>query len=87
MWHHNNSLVGILTVHVDNFLRVGTVFFVVVVVFGGFFWFFFFSFKNVISKLRGTFSVGKEEDCIFRYLGRNIISYQEQLTIDQNKVK
>ena len=49
MWHHNNSLVGILTVHVDNFLRAGTVFFVVVVVFGGFFFLSKMLFRNYVE--------------------------------------
>ena len=45
VWHHNNKLIGVMTVHVDDFLCAGTDLF----------------YLNIISKLRETFFVGREE--------------------------
>ena len=58
MWHHNDKLIGVTTVHVDDFVCAGTYLF----------------YLSIISKLRETFSVGRKENCNFRYLGLNIQS-------------
>ena len=52
VWHHNNKLIGVMTVHVDDFLCAGTDLF----------------YLNIISKLRETFFVGREENCNFNIL-------------------
>ena len=39
---------------------------------------------NIISKLKETFSVGREENYNFRYLGLNIQSEKIHIAIDQN---
>ena len=64
MWHHNDKLIGVTTVHVDDFVCVGT-----------------YLFYLNISKLRETFSVGKKENCNFRYLGLNIQSEKIHIAI------
>ena len=68
MWHHNDKLIGVMTVHVDDFLYAGTDLF----------------YRNIISKLRETFSVGREATCNFQYLGLNIQSEKIHNAIDQN---
>ena len=68
MCHHNDKLMGVMTVHVDYFLRARTDSF----------------YLNIISKLRETFSVGREENCNFRYLGLNMQSEKFHIAIDQN---
>ena len=68
MWHHNDKLIGVMTVHVGDFLCAGTDLF----------------FLNIISKPREIFSIGREENCNFRYLGLNIQSEKIHIAIDQN---
>lgn len=55
-WRHNNKFIGIITVHADDFCCAGKELFD----------------QNVIYKLREIFSVGKEENCNFKYLGLNV---------------
>ena len=57
-----------MTVHVDDFWCPGTDLF----------------YLNIISKLRETFFVGREENCNSRYLGLNIQSEKIHITINQN---
>ena len=64
MRHHNDKLIGVTTVHVDDFVCVGT-----------------YLFYLNISKLRETFSVGKKENCNFRYLGLNIQSEKIHIAV------
>ena len=66
MLHHKNELIGIMTVQVDDFLCAGTELF----------------YKNVIHKFWETFSVGKEENCSFKYLGLNIKVGKNQINVD-----
>ena len=68
IWHHNDKLFGVMTVHVDDFLCAGTD----------------LLYRSVILKLRETFSVGREENCNFRYLGLNIQPEKFHIAIDQN---
>ena len=68
MWYHNDKLFGVMTVHVDDFLCAGTD----------------LLYRSVILKLRETFSVGREENCNFRYLGLNIQSEKFHIATDQN---
>ena len=56
MLHGNEDLIGIICAHGDDYLCLGTNMF----------------FQNVVFKLCETFSVGKEENNSFRYLGLNI---------------
>ena len=55
MWHENEDLIGVTCVREDAFLCSGTNMF----------------FQNIIFKLFKTFSIGKEENNSFRYLGLN----------------
>ena len=69
MWHENEDLMGVIYVHVDDFLCSGTNMF----------------FQNIIFKLCKTFSVGKEENNSFRYLGLNISKNKNNfVTINQS---
>ena len=68
MRHHNDKLIGVMTVHVDDFLCAGLDLF----------------YLNIISNSRQPFSVGKEENCNFRYLDLNIESEKIHIAIDQN---
>ena len=61
MWHRNGQLTGMVAVHVDDFLWAGND-----------------EFKStIISSLRNTFTVGKEETNCFKYLGLNITQDRE----------
>ena len=68
MWHHNDKLIAVMDVHVDNFLCAGTDLF----------------YLKIIPKVTETFSVSREENCNFRYLGLNIQSEKIHISIDQN---
>ena len=68
MWHHNDKLIAVMDVHVDNFLCAGTDLF----------------YLKIIPKVTETFSVSTEENCNFRYLGLNIQSEKIHISIDQN---
>ena len=68
MRHHNDKLIGVMTVHVDDFLCAGLDLF----------------YLNIISNSRQPFSVGREENCNFRYLDLNIESEKIHIAIDQN---
>ena len=52
IWHYNDKLIGVMNVHVDDFLCAGTD----------------LLYLNFISKLREMFSVGREENCNFSIL-------------------
>ena len=55
--HDNNNLIGIIAGRVDDFLWSGTKEFE----------------TNVVLKLRNTFTIGKENQSIFQYLGINLM--------------
>ena len=57
-----------MTVHVHDFLRAGRD----------------LLYLNIIPKLRETFSLGREENCNFWYLGLNIYLEKTRTAIDQN---
>ena len=57
LWHKDGKLLGIIAVHVDDFLWSGTKYFE----------------KTVISKLRDIFLIGKEDMKTFKYLGLDIV--------------
>ena len=63
-----DKLIGVMTVHIDNFLCAGTDLF----------------YRSVRSKHRETFSVGREENCNFRYLDFNIQSEKFHIATDEN---
>ena len=52
-YHKDNNLIGMIAIHVENFLWSGTTDFE----------------RNFTSKLRNTFAIGKENQSIFKYLG------------------
>ena len=64
----NDKLIGVMTVHVDDFLQAGRD----------------LLYLNIIPKLRETFSFGREENCNFWYLGLNIYLEKTCTAIDQN---
>ena len=66
-YHKDNNLIGMIAIHVDNFLWSGTTDFE----------------RNFISKLRNMFVIGKENQSIFKYLGINLIEKDSDITIDQ----
>ena len=55
--HDNNNLIGMIARRVDDFLWSGTKDFE----------------TNVVLKLRNTFTIGKENQSIFQYLGINLM--------------
>ena len=66
-YHNDNNLIGMIAIHVDDFLWSGTTDFE----------------RNFISKLRNMFVIGKENQSIFKYLGINLIEKDSDITIDQ----
>ena len=66
-WHIDGKLVGMIAAHVDDFLWAGNIAFQ----------------SNTIPKLRKIFSVGREEDKSFRYLGLNINQNSQLISVDQ----
>ena len=68
VWYKENILEGILCVYVDDFLWAGTA-----------------AFKtNVIDKIYDLFSIGSAESSSFKYIGLNIRSCGNCITIDQH---
>ena len=66
-YHENNILVGMIAIHVDDFLWSGTNDFE----------------NKFISKLRNMYIVGKENQSVFKYLGINLTEKNSGITIDQ----
>ena len=66
-YHDNNNLIGMIAIHVDDFLWSGTNDFE----------------TNFISKLQKTFMIGKENQSIFQYLGINLKENDSKITIDE----
>ena len=70
LWHDEGRLVGIIAVHVDDFLWSGTKQFE----------------NIVIGKLRNTFKIGKEDSQSFKYLGLDIVHTSDGgINLVQNK--
>ena len=67
MWHKNGVLIGMIAVHVDDFLCAGNDIFL----------------KKVKPCLGDTFSVGKEEATTFRYIGLHLDQTENSLSIHQ----
>ena len=67
-WYEKGELIGIIIVHVDDFLHAGTESFQV----------------NVIANLRKTFLIGKEETSVFQYLGMKLKQTHSCISVDQN---
>ena len=68
-WHENNLLIGVFIEHVDDFLFAGNEKFQ----------------TTIISNLRQTFAIGKEERKQFKYLGLNLCYHGSEISIDQNE--
>ena len=66
-YHKDNNLIGMIAIHVDDFLWSGAKEFEI----------------NFISKLRNMFVVGKENQSAFKYLGINLVEKNSDITIDQ----
>ena len=66
-YYKDNNLIGMIAIHVDNFLWSGTTDFE----------------RNFIWKLRNMFVIGKENQSIFKYLGINLIEKDSDITIGQ----
>lgn len=66
-WHKEGVLIGMIAVHVDDFLWSGDSYFS----------------NQIIPQLRSTFTVGRKEEVTFRYLGLNICQDEESIIIDQ----
>ena len=68
MWHDKNNIIGLIAVHVDDFLCTGENSFL----------------ESILTKLQKSFSVGKEEQKCFRFLGLNVQSKPNETVLDQN---
>ena len=68
-WKEDDKLVGVLTVHVDDFMFAGNQSFLV----------------NVISKVRSEFAVKVEFHTNFTYLGLEINQQGDHIALDQKK--
>ncbi|CAF2215336.1 unnamed protein product [Rotaria magnacalcarata] len=66
-WYKDGDLQGIISTHVDDFCWGGTDLFV----------------EKVISVIRETFDIGKEEASIFKYVGLNLDQKENNIDIDQ----
>ena len=64
----NNNIIGLIAVHVDDFLCTGENSFL----------------ESISTKLRKLISVGKEEQKCFRFLGLNVQSKSNKILLDQN---
>ena len=67
--HENNSLNGVIIVHVDDFLFAGNEKFQ----------------NTVIANLQQTFAIGKEKSKQFNYLSLKLCYWEDKITIDQKE--
>lgn len=67
-YYRDNTIIGILMLHVDDFIFIGTQEF----------------HNTLISPICETFKVGKEEEKSFKYVGLNILHSNAGLKISQN---
>ena len=69
LWHDaNRNLIGILAMHVDDFVFCGNKLFK----------------KEVIAVLKEKFKVGTHESGTFKYLGLNVNQSKNGITVDQD---
>ena len=68
-WHYQNKLIGVIAIHVDDFLWGGNDKFI----------------KEIKPKLHQFFTVGNEEELAFRYLGLNINQVGSNVILDQKE--
>ena len=66
-WYEDGILIGMTAVHVDDFLWSGNNYFE----------------SMIIPHIRENFSVGREEEKTFKYLGMNIQQKEKAIIIDQ----
>ena len=66
-----NELECIITIHVDGLISAGNEHF----------------FKNVISKIHGNFTVEKECNTAFQYLGLDLKEHKNCISLDQTHIK
>ena len=69
IWHENNSLVGVIIVHIDDFLFACNEKFQ----------------NTVIANFRQTFAIGKEKSKQFKCVGLNLCYQEDKITIDQKE--
>ena len=67
-YKNNNELEGIVTIHVDDFLNAGSEYF----------------FQELIPKIRKKFTVGKECNTAFRYLGLDLKENNNGISLNQS---
>ena len=67
-YKNNNELEGIVTIHVDDFLNAGSEYF----------------FQEIILKIRQKFTMGKECNTAFRYLGLDLKESNNGISLDQS---
>ena len=66
-WYNNGMLEGLICIHVDDFLYCGTK-----------------EFENqVVGKIRKEFQIGTSASGSFKYLGLNVMTNNEGVTVDQ----
>ena len=68
IWIHDNQLVGIMVIHVDDFIWAGNENFC----------------TKVINSLKLVFKISKEHNTAFKYLGVNVRITKDAAFIDQN---
>ena len=68
-WKHEGKLQGVICIYVDDFLWTGTSLFN----------------KKIIQVLKTKFLIGNSESISFTYIGLQIESYKDGITVDQNK--
>ena len=67
MWYKNGKLEGLVSIYVDDFIWTGSTEFEIC----------------VIEKLRNKFLIGSSASRDFRYVGLNMVSTKEGMTVDQ----
>ena len=68
-WHYQNTLIGVIAIHVDDFLWGGNYKFI----------------KVIKPKLHQLFTVGNKEELAFRYFGLNINQAGPNVILDQKE--
>ena len=67
LFYKSDEVIGYILVHLDDFLFAGNPDFL----------------KTIITKLGGTFLIGKEDNLKLKYLGVNVTSTNSTITLDQ----
>ena len=68
VWHYQNSLIGLMAVHVDDFAVVGNQQFK----------------KEIVLKIKTRLKVGSHETSTFKYLGLQVTQNKDGVKVDQN---